>query len=244
MALSILLTDIGSITSISKFCLLDGALGADANGNSSDDINIDNTNNASFPASGPLRSIFVEGEEIGYTSKGSSTQFTTITRGLNNTNIKAHANDTNVTGVRRYALKADSFGVSIQKTPIQIAFPQNSPELLELGMFRPSITLSGTVDRDQSNTPEIVTGPAKGHDSDNDKTNYFVPTQKQLEDLATDVIYDDSVTPLQLIVQTSGGATYATYDVAINQCRFDLAPGTEDRYQFSMSFVGKDRQES
>ena len=111
-------------------------------------------------------------------------------------------------------------------------------------MFRPSITLSGTVDRDQSDTPEIVTGPAKGHSSDTDKTNYFVPTQKQLEDLTTDVVYDDSVTPLQLIVQTSAGTTYATYDVAINQCRFDLAPGTEDRFQFSLSFVAKDRQES
>ena len=240
MSLSILLTDIGSLTT-SKFCLLNGALSADANGNSSDDINIDNTNNSAFPSTG---TIFVDGEEIRYTSKGSSTQFTTITRGVNNTNIVAHADNANVTGVKRYALKADAFGVSIAKTPIQIAFPQNSPELLELGMFRPSITLSGTVDRDQSDTPEIVTGPAKGHSGDTDKTNYFVPTQKQLEDLATDVIYDDSVTPLQLIVQTSAGGTYATYDVAINQCRFDLAPGTEDRFEFSLSFVAKDRQES
>ena len=240
MALSILLTDIGSLTT-SKFCLLNGTLGADANGTSSDDITIDNTNNSAFPASG---SIFIEGEEISYASKGSSTQFDTIVRGVNNTNIKAHADDSPITGIRRYALKADSFGVSITKTPIQIPFPQNSPELIELGMFRPNITISGTVDRDQSDTPEVVTGPAKGNSSDGNKTNYFVPTQKQLESFVTGSVYDDGSTPLQLIVQTEAGTTYATYEVAVSQGRFDLAPGTEDRFQFSLSFVAKDRQES
>jgi len=149
-----------------------------------------------------------------------------------------------VTGVKRYALKADAFGVSIAKTPIQIPFPQNSPELIEIGMFRPSITVSGTVDRDQSTTPEVVTGPAKGNSSDGDKANYFVPTQKQLETFATDTVFDGNNTPIQLIVQTDAGSVYGTYLVALNQARFDLAPGTEDRFSFSLSFVAKDRQES
>jgi len=242
VALSILLTDIGSLTT-SKFCKINavGGLAADANGTSSDDIVIDSTDNSAFPASG---SIFIEGEEISYASKGSSTQFNTIVRGINNTNIKAHADDADVTGVRRYALKADSFGVSVTKTPIQIPFPQNSPELIELGMFRPNITVTGTVDRDQSTTPEKVTGPAKGNSSDGDKANFYVPTQKQLESFATDVIYDDSSTPIQLVVQTSTGTVYGTYEVAITQARFDLAPGTEDRFSFSMTFVAKDRQDS
>jgi len=240
MSLSILLTDIGSLTT-SKFCLLNGALSADANGNSSDDINIDNTNNASFPSTG---TIFVDGEEIRYTSKGSSTQFTTITRGVNNTNIVAHADNANVTGVKRYALKTDAFGVTIAKTPIQIPFPQTSPELIEIGMFRPSITVSGTVDRDQSTTPEVVTGPAKGNSSDGDKTNYFVPTQKQLETFATETVFDSNNTPIQLIVQTAAGTVYGTYEVALTQARFDLAPGTEDRFSFSLAFSAKDRQES
>jgi len=258
MALSILLTDIGSLTNQAKHCELNGALSADANGNSSDDINVSTVSNAAFPSSG---SIFIDGEEISYTSKGSTTQFTTITRGVNNTNIKAHADDSpstlaaspNLTGVRRYALKADSFGVSISKTPIQIPFPQNSPELLELGMFRPTITVSGTIDRDQADTPETVIGPSKGFfdgsgsaitDLDPYHQTYYVPTQKQLESFVTDSVYDDGSTPLQLIVQTEAGTTYATYEVAVSQCRFDLAPGTEDRYSFSLSFVAKDRQES
>jgi len=242
MALSILLTDIGSLTT-SKFCKINagGGLAADANGTSSDDIVIDSDNNSNFESSG---SMFIEGEEISYASKGSSTQFNEIVRGINNTNIKAHADSSPITGIRRYALKADSFGVSITKTPIQIPFPQNSPEIIELGMFRPNITVTGTVDRDQSDTPEVVTGPSKGNNSDGNHTNYFVPTQKQLESFATTVVYDDGSTPIQLVVQTSAGVTYATYDVAISQARFDLAPGTEDRFSFSLTFVAKDRQDS
>ena len=84
----------------------------------------------------------------------------------------------------------------------------------------------------------------KGNSSDGDKANFYVPTQKQLESFATDVIYDDSSTPIQLVVQTSTGTVYGTYEVAITQARFDLAPGTEDRFSFSMTFVAKDRQDS
>jgi hypothetical protein len=47
-----------------------------------------------------------------------------------------------------------------------------------------------------------------------------------------------------LVVQTSTGTVYGTYEVAITQARFDLAPGTEDRFSFSMTFVAKDRQDS
>ena len=250
MALSILLTDIGSIVNQKKHTQLDGTLAADANGTTSDDIDVDTISNAAFPASG---SIFIDGEEISYASKADTGEFTTCVRGINNTNIKAHSNDTAITGIRRYALKADSFGVSITKTPIQIPFPQNSPELIELGMFRPNITVSGTVDRDQADTPEFVTGPTKGFNDgggtaianlDPYHDKYYVPTQKQLESFVTGSIYDDGVTPLQLIVQTEAGTTYATYEVAVAQGRFDLAPGTEDRFQFSLSFVAKDRQES
>ena len=111
-------------------------------------------------------------------------------------------------------------------------------------MFRPSITVSGTVDRDQSTTPEVVSGPAKGNSSDGDKTNYFVPTQKQLETFATETVFDSNNTPIQLIVQTAAGTVYGTYEVALTQARFDLAPGTEDRFSFSLAFSAKDRQES
>ena len=58
MALSILLTDIGSIVNQAKHTQLDGTLAADANGTTSDDIDVDTVSNAAFPASG---SIFIDG---------------------------------------------------------------------------------------------------------------------------------------------------------------------------------------
>ena len=46
----------------------------------------------------------------------------------------------------RYALKADSVTINLQKTPIQIPIPQNTPQLVDFGIFRPSITVSAIVD--------------------------------------------------------------------------------------------------
>ena len=55
----------------------------------------------------------------------------------------------------RYALNCDSAVIQFQKTPIQIPIPQQSPELFDLGIVRPSISISGIVDTvggDTSNT--------------------------------------------------------------------------------------------
>ena len=51
-------------------------------------------------------------------------------------------------GTSRYgvALKCDNVAIAYSKSPIQIPIPQKSPELIDLGIFRPSITLSGLVD--------------------------------------------------------------------------------------------------
>ena len=46
----------------------------------------------------------------------------------------------------RYALQCDTFAVNVTKTPIQIPIPQQSPELIDLGIFRPAITISGVID--------------------------------------------------------------------------------------------------
>ena len=57
--------------------------------------------------------------------------------------------------ITRYALKCDSVVIQFQKTPIQIPIPQESPELFDLGIVRPSISISGIVDTvggDTSNT--------------------------------------------------------------------------------------------
>ena len=46
----------------------------------------------------------------------------------------------------RFALKADSFSISYTKTPIQVPIPEQSPEIIDLGIFRPSISINGVVD--------------------------------------------------------------------------------------------------
>ena len=57
-----------------------------------------------------------------------------------------HDNNATSTTYVRYALKADTVAVNIAKTPIQIPIPQQSPELIDLGMFRPTLSISGVVD--------------------------------------------------------------------------------------------------
>ena len=52
----------------------------------------------------------------------------------------------------RFGLKVEQFSISIAKTPIQIPIPQQSPEIIDLGIFRPSITISGVVE----NEPESI----------------------------------------------------------------------------------------
>ena len=57
-----------------------------------------------------------------------------------------HDNNATSTTYVRYALKADTVALNIAKTPIQIPIPQQSPELIDLGMFRPTLSISGVVD--------------------------------------------------------------------------------------------------
>jgi len=46
----------------------------------------------------------------------------------------------------RYALKCNDVAISYARTPIQIPIPQSSPELIDLGFIRPSLTCTGIVD--------------------------------------------------------------------------------------------------
>ena len=45
-----------------------------------------------------------------------------------------------------YALKCDNVSISYSKTPIQVPIPQQSPQLIDIGVYRPSVSLSGVVD--------------------------------------------------------------------------------------------------
>lgn len=56
----------------------------------------------------------------------------------------------------RYALKCDTFTIQMAKTPIQIPIPQQSPELIDLGIFRPSISIGGLVDTIGQDTSHTI----------------------------------------------------------------------------------------
>ena len=52
-----------------------------------------------------------------------------------------------------YALKCDNISISYTKTPIQVPIPQQSPQLIDIGVYRPSVSTSGIVDTTGGTTP-------------------------------------------------------------------------------------------
>jgi len=58
----------------------------------------------------------------------------------------------------RYALKCDSFSIQIAKTPIQVPIPKQAPELIDIGFYRPSISIGGIVDNIGQDTTNTTTG--------------------------------------------------------------------------------------
>ena len=141
----------------------------------------------------------------------------------------------------RYALKCNDVAMSYAKTPIQIPIAQQSPELIDLGYFRPSVTVTGIIDTiggDTTNTTAAFAGMESfmytrtsvsssqfadgGHAS---AQKYYVPYKNALEEAAATWMYlNDS--PLQIEI---GDAKYplASYG--------GYAPGGNVTNRFSTS---------
>ena len=171
----------------------------------------------------------------------------------------------------RYALKVDSFTITVAKTPIQIPIPQNSPTLVDFGIFRPAITLSAIVDSKPANDSTTTTGSGatlvgyQGMESVvSGGQTWYIPYKNKLEDAIYNWVADnDNV--LTLIV---GDDTYPVYDydstgavvsgqgndpqatgggsyiVALQQARFQLDAGREDRWIVQMQFVAEARYDT
>ena len=162
----------------------------------------------------------------------------------------------------RYMLKADQFQVNIARTPIQIPIPQQSPELIDIGIFRPSITIVGLVDnvgQDITNTTtgyesmESVSVSSIASDAEPNSTkialSYYIPYKNKLEETAytwlagspksLEIEIGDSHVPLASggVVSTGGGV----YRVGIQQARFQLDPAKEDRWTYTIQFVAQAR---
>jgi hypothetical protein len=164
-------------------------------------------------------------------------------------------NGTHTGASLRFALKADSFAISYSKTPIQVPIPESSPELIDLGIFRPSISINGIVDTVQPSPTSVTI---------NGQT-YYLPFKNWLENTVYDWIASDAATgqlelevgdttfptdgssnaynsdgDLLLPASWTGGAVYR---VAVQMARFQLNPSREDRYDFSMQLVSGARQD-
>jgi len=131
--------------------------------------------------------------------------------------------NTNPTTRIRYALKCDTFSVQITKTPIQIPIPQQSPEIVDLGIFRPSISIGGLVDtigQDSANTAvgfenmEFIShtrGYWSGVSTFVNKTHaYYIPYKNALEETVYKWI---STADAELELEI-GDATYPRYNTA------------------------------
>lgn len=145
------------------------------------------------------------------------------------------------TATIRYALKCNDIAVSYARTPMQIPIPQSSPELIDLGFMRPSLTVTGTCDtvgEDQDNLGYNATSgreaykgsagmasflysrPKRGIESGinayndggtNTPQRYFLPYKNALEEAVGTWMYSEIDTQLQIEI---GDALYpiASFD--------------------------------
>tara|TARA_R110002020_G_scaffold423028_3_gene632134 strand:- start:1391 stop:2101 length:711 start_codon:yes stop_codon:yes gene_type:complete len=208
----------------------------------------------------------------------------------------------------RYALKCNDIAISYARTPMQIPIAQQSPELIDLGFVRPSLTCTGIVDTtgdDIANTGAVhggtagmasflYTRAAVSQSADPHSwidggsataQRYFMPYKNALEEAVGSWLFSEGDTQLQIEIgdckypiasyngyldpslntsygtapqadgsttlsrsrfrlEQSGGTNLyyhatggAIYDAAIQQGRFSLAAGREDRYDFTLQFV-------
>ena len=168
----------------------------------------------------------------------------------------------------RYALKCDSFSIQIAKTPIQVPIPQQPPEIIDIGFYRPSISIGGIVDNVGQNSNnnytgfenmEYITVSRKNNaGTDINDIRYYVPYKNALEDAvytwittADDAleleignaefpVYGKRVEGASASGDETGGGIYI---VAIQQARFQVDPAQEDRWQFQMQFVCESRRD-
>ena len=211
-------------------------------------------------------------------------------------NCQHDSNPTDGITYIRYALKCDTFSIQIAKTPIQVPIPQDAPELIDIGFYRPSISIGGIVDTigekpDQKpNIKDIPTTNSYGMEylthlrkirvtrpdyaGTSQDVDYYLPTKNLLEEAvykwvtsaddslelevgdATFPVFNRTVDgdrqvsgntnvgsedgEVSAVASETGGGVYV---VAIQQCRFQVDPAQEDRWQFQMQLVCQSRKD-
>jgi len=127
----------------------------------------------------------------------------------------------------RYALQVQKVAIAIQKNPIQIAAPKNSPYLFDLGTYKPTITLTGVVDDQDTDVSMTFAG-----------NTYRTPTFYQISRLSTDWWYDTTQQINVYIQEPDSGSntSYFKYRAAMSNVTVDYRAGSEERPEFSMVF--------
>ena len=154
-----------------------------------------------------------------------------------------------------YALKCDQISITYAKTPIQVPIPQNDPQLIDLGIYRPSLSLSGLIETVGGDATNSITGfegmasvqilRTTGRGFHAQAKTYYLPTKNKLEDLCSQQVFTKT-TPLEVEIGNASFPVYASstqstggsiYEVALQQFRVQLDATKEDRYTFSMQLV-------
>ena len=152
----------------------------------------------------------------------------------------------------RLALKAEQVSISITKTPIVIPVARSTPTILDLGISRPSITVSGIVETvgGNPNTVDTQFNSMESMSIGASAQTYYIPYKNYLENKLITWVSSASI-DLQLEIgdatkpdwtsntaSTGGGI----YKVAVQQMQFSVSPAMEDRWVYSIQFVAKLRE--
>jgi len=131
-------------------------------------------------------------------------------------------NGNHATATIKYALKCNDVSISYSRTPIQIPIAQQSPEIIDLGFYRPSITVTGLIDTvggDLTNTTlgfagmesiEYTRGTVSSTSIFSDggsgsSQTYYIPYKNALEEALSNWIFLGGSQTLQLEI---GDAKY------------------------------------
>ena len=135
----------------------------------------------------------------------------------------------------RFALKAEDVAIQVARTPLQIPVPQASPFIFDIGSYRPSLTISGTLD-------DVNTADSESFDGSGGDQTYYGPTQFQLLTAATDWVHRQGNQFVYVLHSNYDGAASGTqyfdkYACAIQQFRCNLTAGTETFWEYTIQFV-------
>ena len=151
----------------------------------------------------------------------------------------------------RLALKAEQFAIGNSRNPIQVGLPGgHGPWLMDFGYNRPAITVSGLIDNIGNDVSNNDTGFEDMESLTISGQKYYIPYKNFLEKFLTkqtkfgaslEIEVGDATTPISTssAISTGGGV----YECVIGQYQFTVAPGTEDRWVYSLSFPASIRSD-